>query len=120
MPDAEAISGAERPTAERGPADIVEAPKVEPENSLDQACYKYGTWVTLGHDPDGKFMNALFIILLCRKLRHPTSIARYGDGSISVQTTAECVDKRWGLAYSVRSFLEHPERASNKVRLDIF
>lgn len=46
----------------------------------------YGRWVTLRHEPSGSFRNAPFSISLSGLRRYSTSVARFPDGTISVQT----------------------------------
>lgn len=60
---------------------------------MDPACYKHGMWVTLQHDPNGKFKSAFFRVKLPESLRQAASIARFGTGSVSVLPMKESADE---------------------------
>lgn len=82
--------------------------------------YKYGRWVALRNNPNGKFRDDAFTVKLSGLLRHSTSVSRIHGRTISGQTMKETADDHWNQEYSVPPILKHVERASNKARFQIF
>lgn len=62
-------------------------------------CYKYGRWAMLRHNPGGMFRNSSVSIKLPGLLRDSTSVARFPDGSISVQMVKSTADDQWDQGY---------------------